>query len=320
MANVRLTSKHALTYAAGTAASPQSAESHPVFNLNYMTRKQNQVGARPSVGSYQPSHSVPGDEYCEVSFVMQLFGQRATGEPWTGMRLMEACGCDAAGSTAFTSTVGDPHEDGDTPDGVTEPVALTNNIDGFQHIAAGCVGSWRLDVAAGDIPTMSFNFTGSNSVSAASAGTETSQAAYASAVYPVRAAAGLFTIGGVTLVCPSFFYDLNNTITPRMDVNGVEGRSQGKIVGRAPFGQAIVEVPLIATYNPETLAFAKTKASQAFSYTHNNVGTAFDEILFTWTAYIMNVDLTDIGGRLHWVIDFTQDYSTGAFAAAWSDN
>ena len=320
MATIRL-NKTALEYLAGSAATPASTASYSVENLTLMPRTKENIGARSNVGAYQPSHDLVGAVWHELSFDMQLYGQRASAEnPYVG-RLLEACGCSVAGTTAFTYALGDLHTDGDTPDGVTEPVSLTVNNDGLEYISANCVGSFGINFEAGQIPMWNFNFIGANSVLAATAGAETAQTSFATPVYPVRAAAGSFTIGGTSVVCRSCSYAVNNVLAARPDLNGVEGRAIPVISRRNPGGSCVIEVTALSTFNPETLAFAASKTSQAFTYTHNDGGTVFDEVAFTWTAYIRDVTLLfDANGIQCWQLDFTQDFSTGPFTAAWSDN
>lgn len=324
MATLYHAERAALTFAAGSAASPASAASYPVYDVTLNPRVGETLPGFPYVGDFSAGETHIGAEYCALSFRTPVYGQRATGEHWYFGRLLEACGFGVSGTTAFTYTMGDLHEDGDTPDGITEPVSLTVNIDGIQHICANCVGTVKFICTAGDYLWAEFSFIGTDTVAAASGASATSQTAFGTLVQPVRCANGSASVGGVSMVMPYWEFDVQNRMDLRRDVNGINGVSQTKLTGRAPVGYFIGEVQALGTYNAETEAFRKTgKTSTAFSYTHNDGGTVFDEILFTFSLFqqagVAPWEPTS-AGLVAWRVPFTLNPTGTLLTIAWSDN
>lgn len=317
----RIASVCDLIYAAGTAASPTTAAAHPARNMTRQPVRAAVIPGRPYVGQQQPGPSRRGDQWYEMNFEMELYGQRTTGVPWYGGRILEACGfAPAVSGGAYSYAQGDLHEDGDTPDGVTEPMSMSVNHDGLQFTASGLVGTGRLVMAAGQVPYIGFTMQGFLGVGAASGASETATTAYATYVESVAAKAASPSINGETsLAVPNFYYDFGNELLPRPDLAGSRGRSQPKLGRRTPGGQLMIEVTDLSTFNPFTLWAGGT--SFACSFTHNPGGLTFDQIGVAFNAIITaQPDIVPVGDRLCWQLTFEQDPFSGPLTLTWSDN
>lgn len=322
MTTTRLIRFGALTYQAGTSATPGTKKSYPARNVSLTTLNVNMNDVRPWVGAAQPAAPVPGDWFSRLSFDMNIDGQEGSAKaPHIG-RWLEASGFGVSGTTAFTYAQGDPHTDGSTPDGVTAAVAAWVNIDGYEYSCPGMLADGSIHFAAGQVPYLHIDAEGFFGVGQTSAGQggEVAQTTYGVFVTPISSQLMSGTINGVSgLVISDFTYNFGNQISPQMDVNGVKGRSAPVIVSRVPTFNVRFKLDATATIDPTALFLAGT--SIAFSFTHNDGGTVFDELLVTWTGIITGVpQIEDQDGISWWSISGIQDFSTGALTLAWSDN
>lgn len=322
MATTRLIRFGALTYAAGTAASPVTSASYPARNVTFTPFDVTMIEGRPWVGLAQPDKPTPGDWFCQLAFDMDIYGQAGTGKPWFGGRWLEAAAFGVSGTTAFTYAQGDIHTDGDVPDGVAEELLAKVNIDGYEYSCPGLLADGSIHFAAGTVPYMHIEALGYFGAGQATAGQggETAQTAYAALVTPIASYAMSGTINSVSgLVIQDFTYNFANQVVPQMDVNGLKGRSATKIVSRDPTWQIHVKVDALSSFDPTALFLART--TLPFSFTHNDGGTAFDELLVTWNGYISSAPkIVDVNGIACWEINGTQDGFAGPLTLAWSDN
>lgn len=320
----RLTRKSVVTFPIYTdnTLAATSLKSLPAWNFTYQTLGATMLDARPYIGQFQPDAPYIGDKFTQVGFSFHLYGQSATGVPYHFAPVLRAAGFDYTITTAGAAALGDPHIDGETPDGNTTTFPCRINVDGLEQISFNNVADLDFEFTAGQIPTVNARLLGHIGVGhAASVITAaTSQTAMQTLLTPVPCKLMAGTIGGVSgLTVAKFTYALNNKLSPRMDVNGVEGRSQTQIVDRNPSGELYVEVTDLATFNPETVWSGRT--STACAFTHNDGGTVFDEIAIGWTCYPSDVPTKeDVDGVMCWRLPFVQRPDSGPFTLTWSDN
>lgn len=320
----RLTRKSVVTlpiYTENTLVTT-SLKSLPAWNFTYQTLGATMLDARPYIGQFQPDAPYIGDKFTQLGFSFNLYGQSATGVPYHFTPVLRAAGFDYDITTGGTAALGDLHIDGETPDGDTVTFPCRINVDGYEQISFNNVADLDIEFSAGQIPTVNARLLGHIGVGhAASVVTaSTAQTALQTLLTPTPSKLMGGTIGGVSgLTIAKFTYALNNRLSPRMDVNGVEGRSQTQIVDRNPSGMLYVEVTDISTFNPETIWSART--STACAFTHNDGGAAWDEIAVGWTCYFSDVpQKVDVDGVLCWEIPFVQHPSSGPLTLVWSDN
>lgn len=309
-------------WAAGTAATPVTIKSYPVRNCTFTPFQVTMIEGRPWVGQAQMGMPTTGDWFSQLSFDMDILGQAATGRPYYGGRWLEAAAFGVSGTTAYTYTQGDIHTDGDTPDGVAEELSAIINIDGYAYTCPGLLADGSLHFAAGAVPYMHIDARGYFGAGQATAGQggEAAQTAYETLITPIASYAMSGTINSVSgLVIQEFDYNFGNTVVPQMDVNGLKGQSAPKIVSRDPTWRIRFKLDATATIDPVALFLART--SLPMSFTHNDGGAAFDELLVTWNGIINSVpQIVDVNGIACWEITGTQDGSTGPLTLAWSDN
>lgn len=103
-------------------------------------------------GSMGNTQKVVGRRLSEISMAVELAGSGAAGTAPKLSRLLQACGFSetVVADTSVTMNLTD------TPPGLT----LDYFADEILHKATGCRGSFQLEAAAGEIPRITFSYTG----------------------------------------------------------------------------------------------------------------------------------------------------------------
>lgn len=203
-----------------------------------------------------------------VNFEVELAGSGAAGTAPAYGPLLEACSMTETVS-AGTSVTYEPNSDA-APSSVT----IYFNNDGVLHKATGCRGTFSLNCAVGEIPTIAFEFTG---IYNEPTDVSISAPTYANQADPVIFKQGnttgfqVFSYAGCLM---SFSLEMANEIIYRELV----GCSKEVIItNRAPAGEVVIEAVPIATHN----FFADATGTSTGNLTFQHGQTAGNIVTFT---------------------------------------
>ena len=283
----------------------------PVTSFHHTER----IAGQRFVGAFQPGVSRVGGRFMAInSVIFELRGQVASADPTPEENIFEALGFATTGTTGFTYTLGDPHENSDTPAGDLDRIdTLDLNIDGLEWQAEECVADASFLFRAGDIPTMTCSFVGLVP-DPAPATIPLVTAGPAVVVGPLPAAwqSGVIMIGGVAdLRILEIGVSLNNQLLMRKDGNSIYAHAKPEVPARRPTGHIVVEAPAPGTFAPEDLAVAGT--TQVLSWVYIAGGTVFKTWTYTMTVSLDEPEVTELDGVLGYRLAFTQDPTTGPF-------
>jgi hypothetical protein len=137
----------------GTDSSPAGTDAILVRDLS-ITPLQSDVVDRELIRPYLgASEQLLANTRVEVTFQVELAGSGAAGTAPAYGRVIQACGFSqtlSAGVSATYSPVSDTFSS----------VTIFYNIDGVLHKVTGCRGTFTLNAAVGEIPTIDFTMTG----------------------------------------------------------------------------------------------------------------------------------------------------------------
>ena len=198
---------------------------------------------------------------CEVEFV----GSGAAGTAPAYGPLLQACRCTET-IVSSTSATYAPNSDA-TPKSVT----IYFNVDGVQHKATGCRGTFTLNCEVGQIPFISFEMTGIY--------VEPSDVALATPTYANQADPLVFKNGNTSsfqvfsynAALQSLNFELANEVIYRELVGGTKSVD---LIDRAPSGECVIEAPTIAQKDFFTAARNSSTGNLTFQH-----GTAAGNIV-----------------------------------------
>jgi len=219
------------------------------------------------------TEKVVGQRLVGISFDVEIAGSGTAGTAPKWSALMQACGLSET-IVATTSVTYAPVSTG------FKSTTLYYFADGVRHKVTGCRGSWSMELQAGEIPKISFEFTGLYN-----APTDETQPTltYSNQADPVVVNSANTTpieVHGYAACLESFSLSLANE-TPFRQLAGCT--QQVMITDRAPEGEVTIEAPTIAGKNFFTAASGQTL--DEFSWTH---GTTAGNIV-TFTAPTCNL-------------------------------
>ena len=203
-----------------------------------------------------------------INFEVELAGSGTAGTAPAYGPLLEAC---AMTETVIpsTSVVYAPNSDAN-PGSVT----IYFNNDGVLHKATGCRGTFTLNAAVGEIPTIAFEFTGIyNTPSDVSLSTPT----YSNQADPVVFKNGNttgFQVFSYAGALQSFSLEMANEIVYRELVGGTK---EAIISNREPSGEVMIEAVTMATHN----FFNDATGSSTGNLTFQHGQTAGNIVTFT---------------------------------------
>lgn len=175
-----------------------------------------------------------------VNFEVELAGSGTAGTAPAYGPLLEACSMTETVS-AGTSVTYDPNSDA-SPSSVT----IYFNNDGVLHKATGCRGTFSLNCAVGEIPTIAFEFTG---IYNAPTDVSISAPTYANQADPVVFKQGntsAFQVFGYAGCLQSFTLEMANELVYRELVGCTK---EVLITNRAPAGEVMIEAVPVGTHN-----------------------------------------------------------------------
>ena len=257
----------------GTDPTPQGTDAVLVSNLSIQPLQLELKDRELILGYLGNTEKVVGQRLVGISFDVEIAGSGTAGTAPKWSALMQACGF-AEAIVASTSVTYSPVSS------AFKGVTLYYFADGVRHKVTGCRGTWSMSLESGEIPKISFEFTGLYN-----APTDETQPAptYSNQADPVVVNSANTTplqVHGYAACLQAFSLSLANE-TPFRQLAGCT--QQIMITDRKPEGEVTIEAPTIAQKNFFTEA--STQAAGQFSWTH---GTTAGNIV-TFTAPTCNL-------------------------------
>lgn len=207
---------------------------------------------------------IPGQRVGTVTFDVEIAGSGTAGTAPRWGRLLRACGF---GETVVGASPG--------PASVTYAPAMVNvvglsfdfNNDGNRHRLKGCRGTATLNLAAGEIPKISYQFFGEYVAAAAATQAVPTFADQAEPVMVSSANTTAVSVLGLAACMQSFSLDLGNEIPLRQLAGCTQ---QYPITNRLPSGEVVVQAPTIGSGSGEKDYFAQvlSQATGSISWQH----------------------------------------------------
>ena len=240
----------------GTDSSPTGTDAVLVRDLSITPLQSDTVDReliRPYFGA---SEQLLANTRVEVTFQVELAGSGAAGTPPTYGRVLRAC--------AFSETVSAGVSVTYAPVSATfGSVTIFYNIDGVLHKVTGCRGTFTLNGAVGEIPTIDFTMTGIYNAptdTAAPAVTYSNQAAPAIFKNGNTTGFALFSYSGCL---QSIELDIGNEVIYRELVGC---NKEVLINNRAVTGSVVLEAPTIASKDFFTTALGTALGNLTFQH------------------------------------------------------
>jgi hypothetical protein len=196
------------------------------------------------------SEKVVGQRLGTVSFDVEIAGSGTAGTAPRWGRCLRACGFGETivATTSVTYTPASANIIG---------LSLDFNADGNRHLFTGCRGTATINLAVGEIPKISFEFTGIYNTAAKGTPLTPSFGNQATPVAVNSQNTTGVTAFGFSSCMESFSLELNNE-APFRQLAGCT--QEVPILGRAPSGELVIEAPLIGSGAGEKDFFAPVLA------------------------------------------------------------
>lgn len=217
---------------------------------------------RPGQSAFSRLPGVVGAYGGSAKFSLHPVGYGSSGIPEWGSVFLPGCGMVAtAQSYAFVT--------GST---TAKTLTLAEAIDGRMHYLYGAVGNWTLNLVAGEIATIDFDFTG---IYGTDADVALPTPTYPTVLPPRWANASGATFGSYSPLLSRATVSSGNVLKLRENANATSGYKCGIITDRVPTWEIDPELELVATKNWGSEYLASTRASLAFvlGTTSNNIIT-----------------------------------------------
>jgi len=207
----------------GTPETLAAADVLLASNVSY--EPEVKMTERPAASSsLSPFSKVPGSMQAKVSFDVGLKGSGEAGTPPEFGKLLRACSM-AETIVANTSVTYDPASTG------VPSLTIGWFVDGKKYEVAGCRGTWKLDLKAGEPGVFHFEFTGTN-ISDADLNL-LAGVTYQSTSPPAFKSAN-FTLDAYTAIIENLSIDIANNVVLRPSANAPQGYVSAIITGREP--------------------------------------------------------------------------------------
>ena len=261
----------------GTDPTPAATDVVLVRDLSITPQSSDVVNrdvVRPYLGA---SQQLLANTRVECTFSVELAGSGTAGTAPRYGSALKACGFSETISSG-TSVTYEPIS------ASFSSVTIHYNVDGVRHVVTGCRGTFVINAAVGEIPSIDFTFTGIYNAP--------SDAALPSVTYGNQATPLIFKNGNTTNfqllsyagALMNFSMDVGNSLVYRELVGGTK---EVLLTDRAANGSVTIEAPLTATKDYFAAALTDTTLGN-LTVTH---GTAAGNICrFTSTK----VDIGDI--------------------------
>lgn len=251
----------------GTDSSPAGTDAVLVRNLEITPIESDVVSRdliRPYLGN---SPQLLANTRVSITFQVELAGSGTAGTAPRFGSLLQACGMSqtiAAGTSVTYAPVSSSFSS----------ASIYFNNDGVLHKATGCRGSFSLNMAVGEIPTIDFTMTG---VYNAPTDTAAPSVTYSQQAQPLVVKQGntsgfqLFSYSGCL---QSLSFDIANETVYRELVGCTK---EVLITNRAPAGEVMIEAPALAT--KDFFQIANAEATGNLTVLHGT--TAGNRVTFT---------------------------------------
>jgi hypothetical protein len=257
----------------GTDPTPVGTDAMLVSNMSIQPLQLELKDRELILGYLGNREMVVGQRLVGLSFDVEIAGSGAAGTAPKWSALMQACGFSET-IVASTSVTYAPVSTS------FKGVTLYYFADGVRHKVTGCRGTWSMSLEVGEIPKISFEFTGIYNAPTDETQPSPTFANQANPVVVNSANTTPLKVHGYAACLESFSLSLANE-TPFRQLAGCT--QQVMITDRKPEGEVTVEAPTIATKNFFTAASGQTL--DEFSWTH---GTTAGNIV-TFTAATCNL-------------------------------
>ena len=261
----------------GTDPTPTGADAVLVRDLN-ITPQQSDVVNRDVVRPYLgASEQLLANTRVECSFSVELAGSGAAGTAPQYGKALQACGLSET-IVADTSVTYAPVS------ASFSSVTIYYNIDGLRHKVTGARGTFSINCAVGEIPSIDFTFTGVYNAPDDSALPSATYANQASPLIFKNGNTSSFQLLSYAGALQSFSFDLGNNLVYRELVGGTK---EVLLTDRAATGSTTIEAVSIATKDYFTAALSDTTLGN-LDFTHGS--TAGNIVDFASTK----VDIGDV--------------------------
>jgi hypothetical protein len=262
----------------GTAPTFTGNDALLVSNLDINPLDVNLLDRELVLPFFGNREKVVGQRMGSVTFDVELAGSGTAGTAPRWGRCLRACGFGEA-VVSTTSVTYAPASSG------IIGLSLDFNADGNRHLLTGCRGTATLNLAAGEIPRISFEFMGIYNAAAKATQTTPTFADQAAPVVVNSQNTTSVSAFSFSSCMESFNLALNNENPFRQ----LAGCSQQVLVSdRAPSGEIVIEAPVIGSSAGEKDFFAAVSAQTLGAITWQHGQTAGN--IVTFNAPTCNLD------------------------------
>jgi hypothetical protein len=251
----------------GTDPTPTATDAVLVSNLDVQPLQLELKDRELILGYLGNTEMVVGQRLVSVSFDVEIAGSGTAGTAPKWSALIQSCGFSET-IVASTSVTYAPVSS------AFKSVTLYFFADGVRHKVTGCRGTWSMSMATGEIPKISFSFTGIFNAPTDETQPSPTFSNQADPVVVNSANTATLQVHGYAACLSAFSLDLANE-TPFRQLAGCT--QQIMITDRKPAGSVTIEAPTIAAKN--YFSAASTQTSGQFSWVHS--GGAGNIVTFT---------------------------------------
>lgn len=251
----------------GTDSSPVGTDALLVRNLDITPIEADLVSRdliRPYLGN---SPSLIANSRVSITFQVEMAGSGTAGTAPRFGSILRACGLLEA-IVASTSVTYTPRSAG------FESATIYFNNDGILHKATGCRGTFTLNAAVGEIPTIDFTMTGVYNAPTDTAAPSVTYSAQASPLVFKQGNTSAFQFFSYAGCLQSATFDIANSIVYRELVGCTK---EVIITDRKPAGTVMIEAPTLAT--KDYFAIAQTETTGNLTFLHGT--TAGNRVTLT---------------------------------------
>lgn len=251
----------------GTDSSPAGTDALLVRNLDITPIEADLVSRdliRPYLGN---SPQLLANSRVSLTFQVELAGSGTAGTAPRFGSVLQACGMVEA-VVASTSVTYAPIS------ASFSAVTIYFNNDGVLHKATGCRGTFALNAAVGEIPTIDFTMTGIYNAPTDTAAPAVTYSAQASPLVFRQGNTSAFQFFSYAGCLQSVSFDIANSIVYRELVGCTK---EVLITDRRPAGTVMIEAPALAT--KDYFALAQTETTGNLTFLHGT--TAGNRVTLT---------------------------------------
>ena len=220
---------------------------------------------RGYMGNYESFNT---NTHVQITAEVELAASGAAGTAPAYSNLLLSCGTDL---TTVSST-----SNSYAPKATSDSSTIYYFIDGNRHKILGARGSFSINLAVSEIPTITFNMVGVYVAPGASANLTPSYSNQATPVIPNKANTTAFQLHTYAGAMQSFNFDLNNDVSYRELIGGTK---EVLFTDRKPSGSITIEAPALGTKD----FFAISEAGTLGNLTFQHGQTAGNKVTFTMT-------------------------------------